>query len=80
MAKALFEYSAQTDEELSFVEGDVIEIVARDASGWWTGKLRGKQGYFPGTRRVSVYVCVCGGGGVCVGGGGKVNVFLDTSG
>ena len=47
-ATALFDYTAQADEELSFAEGDVIEIVTRDASGWWVGKLRGKQGYFPG--------------------------------
>ena len=60
-ATALFEYSAETDEELSFAEGDVIEIVKRDASGWWTGRLRGKLGYFPGAGRIE-RVCAGVGG------------------
>ena len=49
-AVALFDYAAQADEELSFSEGDIIEIVTRDASGWWSGRLRNKLGYFPGWR------------------------------
>ncbi|GLD59937.1 unconventional myosin-Ie isoform X2 [Lates japonicus] len=26
---------------------DIIDIIKEDASGWWTGRLRGKQGLFP---------------------------------
>ncbi|KAJ8305020.1 hypothetical protein KUTeg_018603 [Tegillarca granosa] len=45
--KCLYAYDAQDTDELSFNEGDVIQIVKEDPAGWWTGKLRGKQGLFP---------------------------------
>ncbi|CAF99593.1 unnamed protein product, partial [Tetraodon nigroviridis] len=45
--KALYAYDAQDTDELSFNADDVIDIVKEDASGWWTGRLRGKQGLFP---------------------------------
>lgn len=49
-ATALYDYSAQAEGDLSFRAGDVIEIVTRTANDneWWTGKLHGKQGQFPG--------------------------------
>jgi len=46
--KALYAYEASEVDELSFNEGDVIELVKEDASGWWTGKFKGKEGLFPG--------------------------------
>ncbi|NWQ69293.1 MYO1E protein, partial [Neopipo cinnamomea] len=45
--RALYAYDAQDTDELSFNANDVIEIVKEDPSGWWTGRLRGKQGLFP---------------------------------
>ncbi|KAJ8391594.1 hypothetical protein AAFF_G00087350 [Aldrovandia affinis] len=45
--KALYAYDAQDTDELSFNADDVIDIVKEDASGWWMGRLRGKQGLFP---------------------------------
>ncbi|XP_041642420.1 unconventional myosin-Ie isoform X2 [Cheilinus undulatus] len=45
--KALYAYDAQDTDELSFNADDVIDIIKEDASGWWTGRLRGKQGLFP---------------------------------
>lgn len=45
--KCLYAYDAQDVDELSFNEGDQISIVTEDASGWWRGKLRGKEGLFP---------------------------------
>lgn len=47
---ALYDFAAQADGDLSFSAGDVIEIVTRtqNENEWWTGKLRGKQGQFPG--------------------------------
>ncbi|KAM4677868.1 unconventional myosin-Ie [Discoglossus pictus] len=45
--KALYAYDAQDTDELSFNANDIIEIIKEDASGWWTGRLRGKQGLFP---------------------------------
>uniref|UniRef100_A0A669P5E9 Myosin IE n=1 Tax=Phasianus colchicus TaxID=9054 RepID=A0A669P5E9_PHACC len=45
--KALYAYDAQDTDELSFNANDVINIIKEDPSGWWTGRLRGKQGLFP---------------------------------
>jgi amphiphysin len=47
---ALYDYSAQAEGDLSFKAGDVIEIVTKtpNENEWWTGKLHGKQGQFPG--------------------------------
>ncbi|KAK6329704.1 hypothetical protein TWF696_003573 [Orbilia brochopaga] len=49
-ATALYDYEAQAEGDLSFSVNDVIEIVQRTSNEneWWTGKLRGKTGQFPG--------------------------------
>uniref|UniRef100_A0A493TFD9 Myosin IE n=2 Tax=Anas platyrhynchos platyrhynchos TaxID=8840 RepID=A0A493TFD9_ANAPP len=43
--RALYAYDAQDTDELSFNANDVIDIIKEDPSGWWTGRLRGKQGH-----------------------------------
>jgi amphiphysin len=47
---ALYDYTAQADGDLSFNAGDRIEVVEKTASAedWWTGKINGQQGVFPG--------------------------------
>lgn len=45
--RTLYAYEAQDTDELSFSENEIIQIVKQDSSGWWTGKLRGKEGLFP---------------------------------
>jgi len=47
---ALYDFDAQADGDLDFKAGDRIEVVERTASSedWWTGKLNGRQGVFPG--------------------------------
>ncbi|XP_064474896.1 unconventional myosin-Ie-like [Ornithodoros turicata] len=45
--KAIYSYEPQDTDELALSEGDILEIVKEDASGWWLGKLRGKEGLFP---------------------------------
>ncbi|KAL1601215.1 BAR adaptor protein Hob1 [Nothophoma quercina] len=47
---ALFDFEAQSEGDLSFLTGDTIEIITRtqNENEWWTGKVRGKQGQFPG--------------------------------
>ena len=47
---ALYDFEAQADGDLDFKAGDRIEIVEKSDSqeDWWTGKLNGKQGVFPG--------------------------------
>ncbi|XP_024917245.1 myosin IEb [Cynoglossus semilaevis] len=46
--RALYAYDAQDTDELSFNADDVIEIISEDVSGWWFGRLRGREGMFPG--------------------------------
>jgi amphiphysin len=47
---ALYDYEAQAEGDLSFMTGDVIEIVTRtqNENEWWIGKVDGRQGQFPG--------------------------------
>lgn len=47
---ALYDYEAQAHGDLSFSAGDVIEIVHRtdNQNEWWTGKVDGREGQFPG--------------------------------
>lgn len=49
-ATALYDYEAQAEGDLSFTTGDTIEIVTRTSNEneWWVGKIKGKQGQFPG--------------------------------
>nr|ACO14604.1 Mitogen-activated protein kinase kinase kinase 9 [Caligus clemensi] len=49
---AIYDYSAQGEDELSLSKGDAIEVLSQDKKisgddGWWTGKCRGKVGVFP---------------------------------
>ncbi|XP_012539540.1 mitogen-activated protein kinase kinase kinase 11 isoform X2 [Monomorium pharaonis] len=49
---ALFDYTAQGEDELSLQRGETVEVLSKDAKisgdeGWWTGKIRGKVGIFP---------------------------------
>ena len=49
--KALYGYSAQDNEELSFPEDAVIELLRTDTNGvddgYWEGQYNGKTGVFP---------------------------------
>eukprot|EP00794_Sanderia_malayensis_P009899 gene9900-10912_t len=47
MCKAIYDYDAAETDELNFKTGETIEIVKEDPSGWWVGKLRGREGLFP---------------------------------
>ncbi|XP_051666540.1 unconventional myosin-If [Manacus candei] len=46
--RALYQYVGQDVDELSFNVGDIIDILLEDISGWWKGRLHGKEGLFPG--------------------------------
>lgn len=49
-AKALYEYTGQTDDELSFPEGAIIRILSREThedDGFWEGEFNGAVGVFP---------------------------------
>eukprot|EP01102_Stenamoeba_stenopodia_P005724 TRINITY_DN1645_c0_g1_i4.p1 TRINITY_DN1645_c0_g1~~TRINITY_DN1645_c0_g1_i4.p1 ORF type:complete len:547 (+),score=112.75 TRINITY_DN1645_c0_g1_i4:170-1810(+) len=46
-ARALYDYASSDPKELSFAKGDLINILGKDASGWWQGELNGAHGLFP---------------------------------
>ncbi|ORX35804.1 hypothetical protein BD324DRAFT_631775 [Kockovaella imperatae] len=50
-ATAIFDFEAQAEGDLSFKAGDRIEIIEQteSADDWWTGRIDGRQGIFPGT-------------------------------
>lgn len=41
---ALFPYDAQNEDELSFLQGDVLVILDREDPAWWRGQLKGQVG------------------------------------
>jgi len=46
--KALFDYKAEKEDELSFQPGDIIlNVNVLEEGGWWEGSLNGKKGWFP---------------------------------
>jgi len=44
---AMYDYDAQTADEISFKVGQKIFIVQKDAGGWWEGEVNGKRGWIP---------------------------------
>ncbi len=46
---ALYDFTGQSDQDLTFRKGDRIVVVQSPTStdDWWTGELNGKQGLFP---------------------------------
>ena len=44
---AMYDLEAEEEGELSFNEGDRIEVIRKDSSGWWEGRLNGVVGLFP---------------------------------
>ncbi|XP_039749787.1 SH3 domain-containing kinase-binding protein 1 isoform X2 [Pararge aegeria] len=47
--RVLFPYAAVNDDELTLEEGEIVNIVSKDAPdrGWWRGELHGRVGLFP---------------------------------
>lgn len=48
-AEALYDFQGQSQGDLSFKEGDQIQVVKKTDStdDWWEGKLNGVKGSFP---------------------------------
>ncbi|XP_066574558.1 SH3 domain-containing protein 19 [Amia ocellicauda] len=46
-AVALYDFTAQTDEDLPFKQGDHILITEHVDSDWCRGRLNGREGFFP---------------------------------
>jgi hypothetical protein len=48
LARAVFKFEGVQGDDLSFEEDDVITVLAKDESGWWTGRNeQGQEGDFP---------------------------------
>lgn len=45
--KAKWDFKARNENELTIQKGDIIIVVEKDADGWWSGALGGKEGLFP---------------------------------
>lgn len=46
-AKALYDFSAETEDDLAFQQGDRILVTAHIDDEWWSGRLNGREGVFP---------------------------------
>lgn len=44
---ALYPYTAQNSDELTFLKDDVITIISKDEPDWWRGQLGTAIGLFP---------------------------------
>src|SRR5690348_5214863 len=46
--RAVYDYAAENNEELSIKEGDIITVILEDETGWWKGvNANGQSGLFP---------------------------------
>jgi len=45
--KALYDYDATDENEVSFKANDIINLLQKHESGWWQGEINGKTGMFP---------------------------------
>lgn len=45
--EALFDYTAEQEDELTLKKGDIVTNVTQIEGGWWEGDLNGKRGMFP---------------------------------
>lgn len=52
--KAIYDFTPQREDELSFKQGDLLNIHSKEENGWWFGELNGQKGHFPSTYVVEV--------------------------
>lgn len=52
LARVLYPYAAQNEDELNLVEGDTVTVLCDESAsypeGWLVGTVDGKMGVFPG--------------------------------
>ncbi|KAI4882672.1 hypothetical protein NFI96_008925, partial [Prochilodus magdalenae] len=70
---AMYDYKAANEDEMSFLKGQLINVLNKDDSDWWKGELNGVTGLFPTNYvkmttesdpsqqcvRVCLQVCMC---------------------
>lgn len=49
LARVMFPYAAEHEDELELKEGDIITVLCKELEdkGWWRGELQGQIGVFP---------------------------------
>lgn len=45
---AIYDYTKDKEDELSFTEGAIIYVIKQNDDGWWEGVMDGVTGLFPG--------------------------------
>lgn len=45
----LYPYTAQDEGQLNLDLGDVVTLIEKRGNGWWKGKIKDKEGWFPGS-------------------------------
>lgn len=45
--KALFDFTGQNNDEITFKSGDIITVIDEIDKGWWLGEVHLKKGIFP---------------------------------
>ena len=45
--KALFNFDARREDELTLKEGDIVDVYRKVDDGWWMGQVGDRVGYFP---------------------------------
>lgn len=45
--KALFDFTGQNNDEISFKTGDIIAVIDEIDKGWWLGEMNSSRGIFP---------------------------------
>ncbi|KPM03685.1 endophilin-A-like protein [Sarcoptes scabiei] len=45
--QALYDFDAENENEISFKEGDIIQLVSQVDDNWYEGNLNGRNGLFP---------------------------------
>ena len=45
---AVYDYQADKEDELTFMEGQIIFVIKKNDDGWYEGVMDGMRGLFPG--------------------------------
>lgn len=47
LVEALYDHTADDEDELNFKVGDMVEVLEMPDGGWWKGRCHGEEGLFP---------------------------------